>query len=413
MSRARRMGQRIGGFSASVILTGATGLLTIPIVVASAGSEAWASIAVGQAIGVIATVLVGLGFAQLGPTVLARATRSDRAQYYWDSAVLRVLAYVTVIPFVLFASLVLTPDDGPTTVVAALGATAIALSAPWYFIGAADPKAMLLFDAVPRAVGMWAGALATAVTRDGLTMAIAILCGSIASASVSFAVIRHRDGAPATRGLTQLGGVVKGQLSGIGIGFFSTVYQSMPLLLVSAILPGATASYALGDRIRQQAATAVAPIAQAAQGWVPRASRGGLIGRVRSVRNAALALAVLSTTLFILLAPPISQFLGAGVVSVGLDLSVPLGVTFGLSVATLLIGSACLLPLDRAGAVARSALAGTVAIAVALCMVVLAPSASAVAIATSFAQAAVLISQLWSLRRAMREGGHVDDSVNH
>lgn len=399
----RRATQKVGGFTASVIITGITSLLTIPIIVVFAGAQSWASIAVGQTIGVVATVFIGLGWAQLGPTVIARATRIERARYYRESVAARTIAYLLTLPLIVLTASALAPaaDASSLTVLGALVSAFLATSTPWYFVGTGDPRGLFLYDAAPRALGTWGGALATIPTGSGIAAVVGIAAGNVAATVFSFAVIKRREG-PATRfTLKELFHAVRGQQAGIGIGVFSTIYQSLPLLIVSAAFPSSTAAYALVDRLRQQAVTSVTPIAQSAQGWVPQAVGAELHRRVRIVRNIALCLGALGAIAFATLAMPVGSALGGGVIRIGPDLAVPIGTTFGLSISTLIIGSACLIPLGCAGAVARSAIVGTCAIVIALAVGAVAPSPGAVAIATAIAQFSVLTVQLWSLHRAL------------
>lgn len=397
----KRAATRMGGFTVSVVITGLTGLMTIPIVVASAGSGVWASMAVGQTIGVIATVLIAFGWAQLGPTEIARADQRSRALYYKESLIVRLFAYVLASPGIVFISLLLSPGDRLITVISALGTAMLAVGGAWYFIGASEPISLLLVETLPRAVSAWIGTAITFASGTGVPAAVGLAIGPLAAVCLSAITIRRRNGPADRSSIRSIWASVRRQVNGIGIGVFSTIYQSMPLLIVSAALPQATATYALGDRIRQQAMTAVTPVAQSAQGWVPRAKKDELRRRVTSMRNIALLLAVAGAALFCAVMPFAAHLLGAGEVHVGWGLTIPFGITFGVNTATLIIGNACLLPLGKSGAVAASAIAGTVVITASLIVFAVVPSEVTIAVATSVAQMSVLTIQLLSLQRAL------------
>ena len=77
--------RRLGLFGASVVLNGAISLLTIPIVIAVAGADPWASMATGQSIGNSIGVLVLFGWGLTGPATIAMASASRRPRLFLAS----------------------------------------------------------------------------------------------------------------------------------------------------------------------------------------------------------------------------------------------------------------------------------------------------------------------------------------
>lgn len=405
MSRLRRATTRVGGFGSSVVLSGLAGLLVIPVIIGYAGEAGWASIAVGQSTGVVLAILSGLGWAQTGPTEIARAGRRARGVQFRDSLTLRIASLVVTLPAAFGAAIVLRPQDSPVATLAAVSAILTACGAGWFFIGCGDPIRLMLFDTLPRVAGITLGAVATAVTGAAIAAAIGMVVGSVAGVLLSAIWIMRHYGKGERRTLRELVAILSGQLDGIGIAACSAAYLSVPLLFVAAAHPAAIASYAIADKLKQQAMTAITPIAQTLQGWVPKASGPTLKHRVRLTAKTAFVAAFAGGSGFVLAAPHVGSFLGAGSVQVGLDLGVPLGMAFSLNVLTLIVGTSCLLPLGRSRTVFLSAASGAAVILPALGLLSALGGPTGVAWAVVVAQAAVAGVQLVGLARASRSEG--------
>lgn len=357
-----RAAARLGGFGSSVLVTGAISLLVIPVVVRFAGEEQWASLAVGQTLGVLLAVVSVLGWAQLGPVEVARSDYDQRAQIYRDSLTLRSMTLFLTAPAAVIMAVLIAPGDAVVSATASLATLLVSCGASWFFIGEARPASLMLFDTIPRSGGMVIGAAVTAFTGSALWTAIGMLVGVLFAVALSSLAVIGKYGVGRARSPRELVAVLRRQLHGIGIGVFSTVYLSMPLLYLSATVPMATAQYALADRIKQQSMTALSPLAQTLQGWIPRATPDQIVTRVRAAATRSALFGALAGVAFICGAPVVSLVLGAGEVTFDLSLSIPLGIAFGLNVITLLVGSACLVPLDAARAVFWSAVAGTIVV---------------------------------------------------
>ena len=393
---------RIGGFGSNVVLTGVASLLTIPVVSSYAGPESWAAIAVGQSIGTLAGAFVALGWAQTGPTDVARSDNATRARIYGDSLGTRFLAGLIALPPVLLLSFVLSHNDRLTTSGAAVSALLIAAGSNWFFVGMGSPRLLMLCDSAPRIVGLLVGMSMTMVSHDGVYTALGLAIGSAASILVSFNAIRRRYGAIVLPKICHVPAVVRGQVDGIGIALFSTTYLSVPLLFLTALFPASTAAYGVLDRIKQQAMMAFTPVAQAAQGWVPQVRGDELRVRVVYTAKRALVLGAVASALFVLFAYPAVAILSAGKIAVDSSLVVPIGAALGMNVATLVIGNTCLLALRAGREVFVSALGGTAAVVGLLAVLPSIMGPSGVAWAVAGAQLTVLLIQVLALRRKIR-----------
>lgn len=263
----------------------------------------------------------------------------------------------------------------------------------------------MVYDTLPRVSFLVVGAMTTAFYGSAYWAAGSMLVGSCMAVALSTVHVFRRYGIGRKRPWKEYATVAQSQAYGTGIAVFSVIYTTVPLLALSLLSPAAIAAYALADRVKQQSIAAVTPVAQALQGWVPRATeRSDMHRRVRYVLYRALGLGGAAGALFAVLAPIFAVFLGAGVVSVEFSLSLPLGIAFGLNVITLIVGSSCLIPLGAKTAVFWSAVGGALIVGAFFSILIPLQASQPVAIAyvVAIAQAGVMIVQLTALVRLLR-----------
>lgn len=402
MSFVSRAAARVGGFGASVALTGATALAVIPVIVHFGGADSWAAYAVGQTIGALLAVLTWLGWLQLGPSVIARADGPERSRLYIESLVLRVLTLVITAPAAILLALVLVRGQTAVAAVSALASLALACGAGWFFVGTSQPKKMLVLDTVPRVVGTLAGAAMTALMGDAVWAGVGALAGALIAIVCSSISVVRRYGRPSFPTRPDLAVSLRGQWAGLGVGVFAAIYLSVPLLFVSYFLPLQTATFALADRLKQQGMAVATPFAQTIQGWVPRAGESELRARIRRSARFGLGLGAAAGAAYAALAVPVGGLLGANQVDLDLLLVVPVAIAFGLNVITLVFGSGCLIPAGRARTVFWSAVTGTSVVIPAIALLAPVYGVYGVAWAAAASQLAVLTTQSISLWRYLR-----------
>src|SRR4051794_7162866 len=86
----RTIGQ-LSGFSVTVVTNALTGLAVVPVIIHVGGPDGWASVAVGQAAGALASLVLALGWGFNGPTLVATASPTDRQAIVRNSLVARTV----------------------------------------------------------------------------------------------------------------------------------------------------------------------------------------------------------------------------------------------------------------------------------------------------------------------------------
>ena len=343
----------------ATIVNGLTNLLLIPVIILAAGAPGWASIAAGQAAGMIGAIISGLGWGVTGPASVAALSPHDRPRYFASSLVMRLGLLVPAAALVVIVCLVLPLSDPVAAILSGLAAAAYGVGATWFFVGTSRPSLLLACDTLPRVASVAAGAALLVLGLPLWMFALSQLLGAVISVVVSAVVVLGRARMPWRSLLTarSLKGSLAGQGSAVLVGV-SSLYLTMPVIVVTALVPAGAAAFALADRILKLSSNALLPVQQVFQGWVPSAPPGQLTSRVSRAVRAAVGLGLVAATGVALLGPFIGGILGAGLVELSLQLSVPIGIAIGISTVTQCTGTACLVALGRVRAMGLSALFG-------------------------------------------------------
>lgn len=186
-SSAKTLTRRGFGFVVVPIISLFTPLLVLPILARTATLDEFASIALGQSVGMTLALAVSWGWTVTGPADLARAPEDERLGLWLDSVRMRAIAFAAlVVPTVAIAYVVDPARDvlSPAMAVALLLA---GFSPAWYGIGQGQPSIVILYDALPRTIGNLAGVF-LAVVFDHLYL----YAGVLALTTIVPVVVLHR-----------------------------------------------------------------------------------------------------------------------------------------------------------------------------------------------------------------------------
>lgn len=362
---------KLAGFATSTALLAATSLVATPAMVAASGPEAWGAIALGQAVGAVASLVVSYGWTVSGPAIVARGDVAIRRREYVDS--LRVKTAL-LLPGSLGAGVVsalLSHGYANFAVAGAISATVVALSSNWYFAGLARPYLWLVMEVVPRvggtAVGiglMLAGCdaiVGVACTAGGMILGFcAVTVWVFKSTSRVECEQRARTSTLIELLVLQRNGIASMAASQIGM--------SAPFGLVALMCPSALPAYALVDRIRQLLSSGLNPVVVVFQGWVPRGAGSRDRDRSKTALTVAGVLAVVVTAASFAAGPALTRWLGDGQIFVPVLLILLISLVIGLDLFNSVLAYAVMAAAGRVGYVAR---ATTISICVSIPVAVL------------------------------------------
>ncbi len=356
---ARRFGSLTGGlhkmvgFGLGMGLLGIATLLAIPAMVHVSGADAWAAIAIGQAVGGVAAVGIAYGWVVSGPASIAKANPADRRVEYVESVKTRLALFVPVMLVAAVVALLVTQTNPVLAVLGSISTAVIGLTASWFFVGTGEPYLLLALETVPRIAGTLIGILLMSTANSAAIGLISQIVGALVGFGLcSYHILRrHRgDGRLPTRSVRR---VLYDQRHGVTSSAVSTLYAALPIVLVGWFAPNSLTSFAVLDKLQKQINSAVAPFVQVFQGWVPRAGRNELKHRVNVALVVAGAAGAVMAVVLTVIGQPLVRWLGGGQIQVS-DLSLALAmIAISLSMIESIAAKACLVALGMIGKVAR------------------------------------------------------------
>lgn len=407
MNLFRKGFYRIGGFGFNVFVLGFINVVSIPLVIHFGGIKEWAAFAVGQSAGTLVSVFIAMGWVQIGPTLIAKAPDNEKAELFRDSLYLRWGSAIISVPIAIIISFnIIETQFRGLMILGLISSALVACGNSWFYVGTATPSKLFFQETLPRIVLVLFGCVAIVFVRSAYIYA-GFMLFSIVSATFISSVMLTRNYKTASK--VSFGNYFKTmrvQLDGLGIASFSTFYQTLPLLALSATGTEGVALFAILDRLRQQSMIIVVPVAQTLQSWVPNAEGKFLGARAALAAKYSVYISLISIPIFFFCTPLIIDFLSAGKLEAEWALIVPFSLAFGLNVITLISGSAALIPLGKTHSVLLSSVAGALTITLMLCVLLNSYREIGVAWSLATAQLMVAVVQFISLRQTLIHRNH-------
>ncbi len=402
--RARSRG--IGLFGLSVLLNGSVSLVSIPVIVAVAGADPWASMATGQSIGASFGVLVIFGWGLTGPVTIAMADPAKRPLLFLDSLFARGVLLVPLLVIQAAVTFAIVPEAKPVAFIAGTAMTVAGASANWYFTGESRPDRFLLLDTVPRVSGTVAGVVAVAATGQLLLFALAQLAGALVALLVSSATIFRRQAIDVREAArwTRIRRSLLEQRHGVVATGLLAAYVPAALAIIALLSPALLPMFVLAERLGKFVAMAVSPMLQMFQGWVPAASGAELVRRMRVAGTAPRAVSLVAGVLYTLFLSPFSEVLTYGQVAFTVAAAVAFGINMATAIVSPYLTNIGLMTFGRMRTISLSVAVGVLVTLVALLVVeAVAPHLAVWALVTG--NLLVTVWQYVALRGALREVG--------
>ncbi|MDQ6733870.1 MAG: hypothetical protein M3Z35_07095, partial [Nitrospirota bacterium] len=351
---------RLAGFATSIAFTTVVGLFAIPILVNTAGAETWAVIALAQSIALLWGVAVSFGWGTTGPAMVAGMPPSDRPQMYMDSVVSRAYLFAMTLPLTMLVVSLVVHHDRMLTALACVAYVLPFLGGAWFFVGDAQPRRLFLFDTLPQSLGVVAGLIGLVLTRNMFVFVMALMVFNTWTVITTAFQISVRAPDRPLLDLRFKAAMLRlsGQRHGVITAATSSLYVNTPLIAVSAIIPGGLAVYAMGDKFFRYSLTALGPVIQVLQGWIPDPVRSTRDRRIRRTMRIAPLAGLVGGVAIAVFAPWAAALLSGGRIVLGYVLTVPFGtIFFGVAISQM-VGLACLIPIGRGASLVKSTALG-------------------------------------------------------
>lgn len=397
--------RKLLSFAAAPLLGIASPLLVIPVITSQFGAAGWTAIAIGMSSGAAGAVLVELGWGLTGPQLVASLGTRRRGSLYVVSAITRLVIFVPLAPIIFVLTTRLSPTHPVEAGIMSIATAAIGLSPAWFFVGSSQPLRILLTDSLPK---LLAAAFSFVLLATGSPLALypVILLVSTLASPVLGAIL-----SPVAKEsfdditFSMLYATIRSQSLALTGRAASSLYLSLPTVLLAAVAPGAVAQFAAADRLQRMALTAVAIVPNSLQNWIGSAELQVI--KSRRVRTAIAANAGLGMVVglgFALLAPFVANLVFSGEVPVTYQLAAVCGLIIFCTCASRATGSLGLVALGQIGWLTGSALIGSILGVTLILWLGSLWGALGALVAMAIAELGVLATQLVIISSASRHG---------
>jgi O-antigen/teichoic acid export membrane protein len=146
--------KRIVGFALLPGLSMLASLVLLPLVSARFGAAGWIALALGQSIGAIVSIVVGMAWPIVGGNAVARADGEETQQGIFRASVYsRGLALVVLLLIAIPLTLMLAHSYPVATTLFMVAIALNGLSAAWFFEGKGQPRSLVINEGLTRFVG--------------------------------------------------------------------------------------------------------------------------------------------------------------------------------------------------------------------------------------------------------------------
>lgn len=408
MSKAgNNIALRASLFAVESLISATIPLFLINLAVVIYGKGTFADIAVAQAWGTVASLVVLWGWTTTGPQAVAAATTVGRVDIFnaalvsktWTAALVvsvaglyGIIVGVTVLQIVAFIS------------------TLVAAFAPgWFYVGVGSSMKLLLVDTLPRTGASLLGVVLGYGSHSVLILLLMQTVGPIVSLFVSLRDIgRKGSGTPADWRLASAGRTLWRNRSAAATSAITALYVNLPLPIVSLLAPSSAGLLAAAQRVQKFALAGVSPLTSTLIGWMPDADPARFRTKLWHVALVSMLSVVLVGSAVAMLSGPTIRLLADGQIVLSSAQAVLLGVLLGAVAGSQLTGLVCLIPAGRVTAVLHSTSIGAGVGLGGMAVLVRPLGASGALVSLALAELCVYGYQLAALASHLRKGIHVE-----
>ncbi|MDT3331792.1 hypothetical protein Q9S78_14060 [Microbacterium sp. KSW-18] len=386
-----------------------TPLLAIPAITAMYGATGWSAVAVGLAIGAIASTVIELGWGWNGPARAARASPSALPRVWATALMTRSAAALVATPPAALLAYYLAPGHQVTALLTAIGTSLIGLSPSWLYIGLGRPWSLITIEMVPRALGAATAAVMIYASQPLIFYPlIAVVAPALITQCLTLAQIRA--GRASFRGVThrRVLHAIRRQRKIALARIASSVYTQSPVVIVTAVASvGTAAAYAAGDRLMRMTLTGLAPVPSISQRWVnspPETAERWRRAKLAIGANAAVG--GLVGLVFALCSPLLLSIIFSGVVGVTAFQALLIGAIILVVCTSRATGGLGLVVISGDRALLTSALVGAASGILTIPLLTLWFGTDGAFIGVLTSESAVLLTQFITLRTHTRRTGN-------
>lgn len=305
-------------------------------------------VALGQSVGLLGSVLVGLGWPVVGPSLIGRSSADERYRQLIVSLWARASVAMVVVPLIIVVLGYIFPG-GWILLWVAVASTLLGGTSSWYFLGADEPRSLFWRDAVVRSLGLALGLVAVAFTGAGEWFALSIVAGLVVSIALTVQRSRIDTSGPYRPKPSEVYNSIRSQAKGLSANALFVVLASVALPVTAVAGGPLFLIYAVIDKVQKQLTTLALPVAQLITGKMAGSLSQGVepfLVAEKMFRSTMLSGALLSIVM-IPLGPFAVKVMSVGAVHVNVPEQMALAGVVGLAFIAQGLPTAVLAPINK------------------------------------------------------------------
>jgi hypothetical protein len=274
VQRTVKVGLNVSNLALPMVTLSLINLLSIPLIISKSSLEIWNEIVVAQAIGSIGAIVIGFGWGVSGPVQVGTVKMKQAIEIFSLSVVSKIAISFFVAPICLAITLAIV-GRGLHVILGCLGSLVLGFSSSWFFVGKKRYKELLWLDTCPRVILYLIGIMLCMIVNQINALLLMIFLGGLTGSVLPVTSILKSN-------LSMLNPIkikrvfIFTTLSNQKYGFLtvllSSVYVTLPIILVQVIAPIASPAFNLGLKIVKLSTMLFIPISQFLQGWIVNSS---------------------------------------------------------------------------------------------------------------------------------------------
>lgn len=337
-------------------------LFILPLVAGLYGSHGWVALTLGQSIGALASVVVGMGWPVVGPTLIASLAPSERFEQALLSIGSRAIWFVLTLPVAAILVLLLVPEYRLSGLVFAVGTMLNGFTFAWYYAGTGSPMALIQNESIMRLAGNLLAIPLLFLTKSLMAFGILLVVVGLAMLLRNYHYLR-RDDVVEWPSLRSCAREVRRQVSLTGARTFVAAGQYMSGSIVAAANPSILADFTALDRIQKSAANATDAVPAGLASWVGQpGDRSARARRIRVSFWTMLGFGAFVALVWLPISSLVTRMLFSGLVDVSLLAQALTGIGVGLYAASTGLAQLVMVPLGRTRTVAAASYVGSAGI---------------------------------------------------
>lgn len=351
---ARRLAphaKRTAGFALVPGLSFLAALFILPAISSRFGANGWIAVGLGQSLGAIAGIVVGLDWPVSGAQAIAQSDEPQRRALYFQSLRYRGVALIAVtIPFAVIIAFLSHPEFRLETVLFFIATSLNGLTASWYFAGTGEPRFLIRNEGLVRLGAYAVSLIGISIFNAPLAFYAWMLCAAGIVMPIASALTISRSprnvSADWRRSRTLPQKKLSKQIVAAGSRLISQAYYYSGVTIVSLVSPASQATYTSIDQVQKAINNGLSAFPSAFQSWVGKPKT--LHDRVRRASLAtrvSLAITIPLIALLTFAIPVFQHFLFSGKVSLPFNETFLVAVVISLTLLAQLLQSLGVVPL--------------------------------------------------------------------